>query len=145
MQSNHVSILLCLLLATCAESVHARAEEPSAKYTEVLAALQGGKQVEVVLDLSRCVTSDSGKPAPAIQGGLRINSFRVTPQTGIAFSDTHQTLDASERPITECLRYRLSREGKLTLRASKLNAATNEVVKQGEFICELPDGAKFIW
>ncbi|WP_275191238.1 hypothetical protein [Bradyrhizobium sp. CSA112] len=31
------------------------------------------------------------------------------------------------------------------VRAFKLTAGATEVVNQGEFICELPDGAKFVW
>ncbi|MCP1932174.1 hypothetical protein M2192_001540 [Bradyrhizobium elkanii USDA 61] len=47
--------------------------------------------------------------------------------------------------MTEYIRHSLSREGKLTVRASKLVVGTTELANQGEFICEVPDGAKFIW
>jgi hypothetical protein len=140
---KHLSILLSLLLSGSLNAV-AKATESSPKYAEVLNALQAGKNVKVILDLNRCTTVDSGKPGPAVQGGLVIGAFNVTVQNGISFSDAHQTVDGSGHPVTEYIRYSLSREGKLTVRVSKLAAAA-EAVLQGEFVCELPDGAKFVW
>jgi len=139
-----LSILLSLLMAAAVSPI-AKADEPSPKYVEVLSALQAGKNVKLILDLSRCATVDGGKPGPATQGGLVISAFRVTSQNGISFANAHQTLDSSGHPVTEYIRHSLSREGRLTVRAAKLAAGATEVVNQGEFVCELPDGAKFIW
>jgi hypothetical protein len=141
---RRLSILLYLLSAASVSTI-AKAAEPSPKYTEVLNALQAGKNVKVILDLNRCTTVDGGKPGPAVQGGLVISAFRVTAQNGISFSDAHQTVDSSEHPVTEYIRHSLSREGKLTVRASRLAAGAAEAMSQGEFVCELPDGAKFVW
>ncbi|MGY3622111.1 VirK family protein [Bradyrhizobium sp. USDA 10063] len=139
-----LSILLSLLWAASVSTI-AKADEPSSKYAEVLSALQAGKNVRVILDLNRCTSVDGGKPGPAVQGGLVINAFRVTAQNGISFANAHQTVDSSGHPVTEYIRHSLSHEGKLTVRASKLAAGAAEVVNQGEFVCELPDGAKFVW
>ncbi|MBT1517143.1 VirK protein [Bradyrhizobium sp. SRL28] len=141
---RRLSILLSLLSAVSVSTI-AKADEPSPKYAEVLSALQAGKNVKLILDLNRCTTVDGGKPGPATQAGLVISAFRVTAQNGISFANAHQTVDSSGHPVTEYIRHSLSREGKLTVRASKLTAGTTEVVNQGEFICELPDGAKFVW
>ncbi|WP_342709741.1 VirK family protein [Bradyrhizobium sp. B124] len=139
-----LSILLSLLSAP-SMSPMARADEPSPKYAEVFNALQTGKNVKLILDMNHCTTVEGGKPGPATQGGLVINAFRVTAQNGISFANAHQTVDSSGHAVTEYIRHSLSREGKLTVRASKLVVGTTELVNQGEFICELPDGAKFIW
>ncbi|WP_027555953.1 VirK family protein [Bradyrhizobium sp. Cp5.3] len=139
---RRLSIVLYLVSAV---STIVRADEPSPKYAEVLGALQAGKNVRVLLDLSRCATIDGSKPGPAVQGGVAINAFRVTAQNGISFADAHQTVDSSGHAVTEYIRHNLSREGKLTVRASKLTAGAAEPVNQGEFVCELPDGAKFVW
>ncbi|WP_439373222.1 VirK family protein [Bradyrhizobium sp. DASA03120] len=140
---KRLSILLSLLLAASVSTI-AKADEPSPKYAEVLSALQAGKEVRVVLDLSRCTTVD-GQPGPAVQGGLIISAFRVSAQNGISFANAHQTLDSSGHPMTEYIRHSLSREGRLKVRASKLVAGAAEAVNQGEFVCEVPDGAKFVW
>ncbi|MFQ3459500.1 VirK family protein [Bradyrhizobium sp. UFLA01-814] len=139
-----LSILLSLLSAAGVNAI-AKADELSPKYAEVLSALQDGKNVRVILDLNRCSTAEGGKPGPAVQGGLAIRAFRVSPQNGISFADAHQTLDGSGHPVTEYIRHSLGRDGKLTVRASKLAAGAAEAVNQGEFVCELPDGAKFVW
>ncbi|WFU14779.1 VirK family protein [Bradyrhizobium sp. CB3481] len=139
-----LSILLSLFSATSVSTI-AEADEPSPRYAAVLNALQTGKNVKLLLDLTRCTTADGGKPGPATQGGLVISAFRVTAQNGISFANAHQTVDSSGHAVTEYIRHSLSREGKLTVRASKLAAGATEVVNQGEFVCELPDGAKFVW
>lgn len=140
---ERLSILLSLLLAASVSTI-AKADEPSPKYVEVLSALQAGREVRVILDLSRCTTVD-GQLGPAVQGGLIISAFRVSAQNGISFANAHQTLDSSGHPITEYIRHSLSREGRLKVRASKLAAGAAEAVNQGEFVCEVPDGAKFVW
>ncbi|RXH38129.1 VirK protein [Bradyrhizobium nanningense] len=137
--------VLLSLLSVASGSALAKADEPSPKYTEVLNALQAGKSVKLILDMSRCNPAEGGKPASATQAGLVINAFRVTAQNGISFANAHQTVDSTGHAVTEYIRHSLSREGKLTVRASKLVVGTTELVNQGEFICELPDGAKFIW
>ncbi|MGY4567992.1 MULTISPECIES: VirK family protein [Bradyrhizobium] len=141
---KNLAILLSLL-SVASVSTNARADEPSPKYTEVLNALQTGKNVKLILDMSRCTPAEGGKPASATQAGLVISAFRVTAQNGISFANAHQTVDSTGHAVTEYVRHSLSREGKLTVRASKLVVGTTELVKQGEFICDLPDGAKFIW
>ncbi len=141
---GRLSILLSLPLVVSLNTI-TKADEPSPKYTEVLSALQAGKNVKLILDLNHCTTADGGKPGPAVQGGLVISAFRVTAQNGISFANAHQTLDSSGHRVTEYIRHSLSHEGKLTVRASKLVADAAEAVNQGEFVCELPDGAKFVW
>ncbi|WP_346658547.1 VirK family protein [Bradyrhizobium sp. 162] len=95
------------------------------------------------VDLNRCTTVD-GRPDSATQGGPIINAFRVTAQNGVYFSNAHQTVDSSGYPVTDYIRHSLSREGKLTVRASKLVAGpANKIMNQGEFVRELRDGANF--
>ncbi|MDF0582088.1 VirK family protein [Bradyrhizobium yuanmingense] len=137
-------ILLSMLSATTVSTL-ARADETSPKYAEVLNALQTGKSVKLIMDMARCTPAEGGKPSSATLAGLAINAFRVTTQNGISFANAHQTVDSSGHAVTEYIRHSLSRDGKLTVRASKLVVGSTELVNQGEFICEVPDGARFIW
>ncbi|MBH5371138.1 VirK family protein [Bradyrhizobium glycinis] len=137
-------IVLSVLSATTVSGV-VSANETSPKYMEVLKALQTGKNVKLILDMNHCTTAEGGKPGPGTQAGLVINAFRVTAQNGISFANAHQTVDSSGHAVTEYIRHSLNRDGKLTVRASKLVVGTTELVNQGEFVCELPDGATFIW
>ncbi|MGY3695606.1 hypothetical protein ACVIGA_005686 [Bradyrhizobium sp. USDA 3240] len=106
--------------------------------------MQTGESVKLILDMSRCTAAEGGKAGSATQAGLVINAFRVTTRNGISFANADQTVDSSGHAVTEYIRHSLSREGKLTARASPI-IGTTELVNQGEFVCELPDGAKFIW
>ncbi|MCP3397195.1 VirK family protein [Bradyrhizobium sp. CCGB20] len=142
---RRLSFLLSSLLLAASASTIVNADEPSPKYAEVLGALQAGKNVKLILDLSHCTTIDGSKPGPAVQGGLVLSAFRVSAQHGISFANAHQTVDTSGHPVTEYIRHSLNREGKLTVRASRLAAGATEVVNQGDFVCELPEGAKFVW
>lgn len=74
-----------------------------------------------------------------------INAFRVTAQNGISFCNAHQTVDSFGYPMTDYIRHSLSREGKLTVRASKLVAGPAKVMNEGEFVCELRNGAQFVY
>ncbi|CCD87195.1 conserved exported protein of unknown function, VirK-like protein [Bradyrhizobium sp. ORS 285] len=146
MKSNVKSIFILLMMFSASvKSTVVSADDASPKYIEVLNALQAGKNVKLLLDMSRCNPTEGGKPSSATLAGLAVSAFRVTVQNGISFSNAHQTVDNSGHAVTEFIRHSLSREGKLTVRASKLVVGSNELVNQGEFTCEVPDGARFIW
>ncbi|WP_342723647.1 VirK family protein [Bradyrhizobium sp. B097] len=141
---RHLLFVVSLLAATNVSTI-AKADEPSPKYDAVLSALRSSSNVKLLLDLSRCTTVEGGKPGPPLQGGLMIRSFGVTAQHGIIFADVHQTLDSLGHPVTEYIHHSLSRDGKLTVQAATLAQGAAEVEDQGKFVCELPDGARFVW
>ena len=101
--------LLCLSMAS------AFAADPISGYGDSLAALQSEKVVKVLVDLDRCGTAGTGKSDPPVKGGLAINAFNVVPGKGILFSDMHPTLNSSEKPVTEYIRYDFSEDNKRTL------------------------------
>jgi VirK protein len=76
-------------------------------YADVLSALQSGKAVTVLTDLGRCTDPETGKAGPALQGGLRIQAFLAGVEKGLMFAGVHQTLDPSDQPVTEYIRYNL--------------------------------------
>jgi hypothetical protein len=100
--------------------------------------------VEVLKDLSHCAVTNGNGQGPSVQNGLRIGTFIVSSQ-GISFSDVHQTLGASNHPLTEYIRYRLDHEGNVTVRIAKLAAAAAEAVGQGEYACAQPEGVRFVF
>jgi hypothetical protein len=119
----------------------AAAEAPS--YADVLSALQSGKTVTVLTDLSHCADPETGKAGPALQGGLRIQAFLVVPEKGLVFADVHQTLDPSDQPVTEYIRYNLKPDGQMTLNVRR--QTTTGMVKQPPLACQLAAGARFVW
>lgn len=74
--------------------------------------------MKLILDLGACITTDGGRPGPAVQGGVL--AFKITDQHGLSFASAHQTLDRSGRAVTEYIHQNMSLDGKLTVRAMKL-------------------------
>ena len=112
-------------------------------YADVLSALQTGKAVTVLTELSHCANPESGKAGPALQGGFRIDAFLIVPEKGLVFADVHQTLDLSDQPVTEYIRYNLNTDGKMTLNVRRQTNAG--IVKQPPLVCQLAVGVRFAW
>jgi VirK protein len=112
-------------------------------YADVLSALQSGKTVTVLTDLIHCENPEAGKAGPALQGGFRIQAFVVVPEKGLLFADVHQTLDPSDQPVTEYIRYNLTPDGQMTLNVRR--QTTGGIVKQPPLVCQLAAGAQFVW
>jgi VirK protein len=131
------------LIVLSAMAAPARAASANMTYNDVLAALQSGKTVKILTNLSQCSTADTKRPGPPLQGGLQINAFMILPGKGILFSDVHHGLDASEKPVTEYIRYTLGLGSKVTVDVTRLTAAG--AVKQDPLVCGLSGGATFVW
>lgn len=119
------------------------AASPAPTYRTILAALQGGKPVKVLTNLARCTEAGTDKAGPPIETGLRIDDFMAIPGKGIAFSDVHQTLDASGKPVTEYIRYNLAPTDQLTLAVTRETATG--AVDMPTLVCPVPSGATFVW
>jgi hypothetical protein len=135
--------LSCLLISFGVTAQLALAAEPSSVYKEVVAALEEGKTVKVISDLSQCAVADGGKPGPSIRGGLQITAFIVASDGDVHFSDVHQMLDLSGKPVTEYVRYRFAVDGATTIDVKRLSDGV--IVKKDELICPVPAGVKFVW
>lgn len=117
--------------------------EPVSSYDDVLNALQGGKTVTVLIDFSQCASLQTGRSGPSLQGGLQIRSFLLLPDSGVVFSDVHQTLGKSDQLVTEFIRYNLKANGEVTVAVTR--QTTNGMVKQDPLTCHLAGGAQFVW
>jgi VirK protein len=130
-----------LIGATLSLAPAAAAE--ASNYADVLSALQSGKAPTVLSDLGHCTNPETGKAGPAVQGGLRIQAFLVLPERGLLFSDVHQTLDPSDQPVTEYIRYNLEPDGQMTLNVTR--QATSGMAKEPMLVCQLAVGVRFAW
>jgi hypothetical protein len=137
------SVVLGLSALLCGTAVAAQAAPPASTYSLVLEALQSGKSVRVVSDLSHCVTRGTGQAGPSIQSGFQIAAFIAMPNKGIFFSDVHPTLDATDHPVTEYVRYNLAPDGNVIMTVERLSGGV--VTKQDPLVCPIPNGARFIW
>jgi hypothetical protein len=135
--------LSAMLFGTSMAAVGAQAAPSASTYGLVLEALQSGKPVRVVSDLSHCVTRGTGQAGPPIQSGFQITAFIAMPNKGIFFSDVHPTLDATDHPGTEYVRYNLVPDGNVIMTVARLSGGV--VTKQDPLVCQVPTGARFIW
>jgi VirK protein len=116
---------------------------PSPNYTSVIEALQGTRLVRLTTDLDECTYEDTGKPGPSLRSGIYVNAYIIVPNRGLYFSDVHQTLDETDQPVTEYVRYRLTVDGQLKL--ARIRAAGSVAVRQDTIVCGVPRGARFTW
>ncbi len=138
-------ILLCAVSGLVGTSPFAMGADSAPEYDGVLDALQNGQAVHALSDFSRCAASSDGQSGPTVLAGMRIDSFVLVEQLGLAFSDVYETLDADGRPVTQYIRYNIHADGKVTVRIARLANGAPEAVTQGEYVCEPPDGIRFIW
>lgn len=108
MASYHMlaATLLLSLLTNGADAATAVSTLPS-----VEKALDEGRPVSVVLDLSQCQPGSNGSKPTKTRGGIRINAYRVGDDGSLAFSDDHFTIDRDGKPIHQFLRYRVHVDG----------------------------------
>jgi hypothetical protein len=113
-------------------------------YSALVDALMAGQPVTTLLDLALCTRDGSDTPGPKIRGGSRITRFIIPNGQYVAFADTHLTLDAEDRPVTEYIRYRAMPDGNVTIRFARRNDPNGDVNPRGQFHCKLTHGVRFI-
>ncbi|ACM35894.1 MULTISPECIES: VirK family protein [Rhizobium/Agrobacterium group] len=70
--------------------------------------MTSGETVNVVLDFTKCTSTDDQKKPGMMRGDLRISAFLIRPDNSISFSDEHFTITTMDKePIYQFLRYSL--------------------------------------
>lgn len=113
-------------------------------YDALIDALTSGKTVSTLLDLTQCKHDGSDVPGPNIRGGMQISQFIIPNGQYVGFSDTHQTLNTKDRPITEYIRYRAMPNGTVTVRFATRAEASNEITLRGKYHCTFNQGIRFL-
>ena len=100
---------LCMI-ALCSPVFPALAGNTTPIYSlaDVKNALNQGANISVTVDLTKCKPSGTTTGAGTVQGGLKINAYRITPDGALSFSDEHPTVDANGNPIWQFIRYKVS-------------------------------------
>ncbi|AVB20194.1 MULTISPECIES: VirK family protein [Pseudomonas syringae group] len=89
----------------------AHAGETLSSLPAITHALNTGASVAVVIDLGQCKSSVAGAEPSRTKGGKRIDAYRITADGTLAFSDTHFTLDRTNKPIEQFIRYQVRADG----------------------------------
>lgn len=116
--------LLGILLATTANA--ANDSHLLATFPQIELALNAGKQVGVMVDLSLCTPANADTPPTKTRGGLRIDGYRITSDGTLAFADQHFTIDRDGKPILQFLRYQIRLDGDAELTMVVFNMPSYE-------------------
>lgn len=147
MENGRRGLVMTLIVATIGSgsiTCSSAEQTPQASpYAAVIDALQGARVVRLITDLSECTYEESGRPGPSLRSGIIVNAYIIVPDRGLYFSDAHQTLDETDQPVTEYVRYRFTTGGQLKLARTRL--AGSLASKQETIVCEVPRGARFVW
>ncbi|CAB3762228.1 VirK family protein [Paraburkholderia humisilvae] len=139
---------IALIAALAVPGESARAANPAgalADYTALEHALaDGGSIVNVRLDLSRCTSIESGKPGPALRGGMRIDAWLIPDGRYIAFIDEHRTLDPKNHPVTEYVRYHVTPDNTVTIDAAFAAQGADTAQSRGSYRCTINQGIRFV-
>ncbi|SHM63170.1 VirK protein [Pseudomonas asturiensis] len=136
---RYCAAFLALSLPACAFAGDALPD-----LSAITKALNTGESVSVVIDLGQCTSSIKGAEPSKTQGGKRIDSYRITPDGALAFSDTHFTLDRDNKPIEQFIRYRVRPDGTADFSMTTLTVPGYQPVGQAvSFDCAVGKGLSF--
>lgn len=144
---------ICLIAASAAAAVclqpgtvHADdAQATSSIYPKLLGALVAGNSVAVTVHFDRCLVAGTQTRGPALIAGFRIDRFLVPDNRYIAFSQAHETLSPQNERVTEIVRYRVTPDGKMSIRTASIRARDGAFGNQAEYLCTIGDGVELIW
>ena len=137
------ALCLAALSSTCIAAQTVTSVSPSNAYAQLVSALTEGKNVHVDVDFSQCTATDSHQAGPHLRGGMQIGSFLISDGQFIAFSDTHPTLDAHNRPVTEYIRYRVMPDGLVSIQSAAISGASDTASPRGTYQCAMGRGVNF--
>jgi hypothetical protein len=112
-------------------------------FERLFSALMAGRDVRVVTRFNQCTVAGAQTLGPAIVGGLRVQEFLIADYQHIAFSTVHETLTAHNEIVTEFIRYRVSSDGKVSVRTASVRRDNSAVGNAMEYACELGKGVSF--
>jgi hypothetical protein len=147
-----VSLAAVLLLSTSVAAAQAQensagseADLRSGSYTQILGALTSGKSVAVRVNFNQCTLASTGSSGPDVTGGFHIGSYLVPGNQYIAFSDVHETVSPQNERVTEYTRYRVTPDGKVSIRTTTIQLSDGKLSNQVEYSCVIGKGISFNW
>jgi hypothetical protein len=137
---------LCFTLAGCAS-----APRRLVSSSQLLTALQEGRQVRAVVSYARCAMMVDGKGqiSPDATGGLTVQAFEHF-ASGVAGNDLAYTAVSETRVIVhsrygavlDYVRMRISSDGKVEVTAKYLKPPALEPVMEETFRCQVGDSVR---
>ncbi|RMM35341.1 VirA/G regulated protein [Pseudomonas coronafaciens pv. oryzae] len=134
----------CAALLVLSLPVLAHASDALVNYPALTQALNTGKSVAVAIDLGQCKSSVEGAEPSKTKGGKRIDTYLITGDGTLAFSDTHFTISRDNKPIQQFIRYQVRPDGKASFSMTTLSVPAYEPVgKVVSYECAIGKGLSF--
>lgn len=105
--SKTKSRLLAFSIVAGLWSVQASAASQLSSLADVEAALNHGTPVSVTVDLTRCSPAGTTTNPGTTRGGLKITSYRITPDGTLSFADEHASVGQDGSPLWQFIRYQV--------------------------------------
>jgi hypothetical protein len=120
------------------------AQNVNPDYASFAKAVLDGRDVRLILDLSRC-TGKGEVHGPPIRGSMRFDGYMIEGDQTVAFATTHFTVRADNTAVDEFLSFRVHPTGKVDVRTAFLNPVNFSVTRETRFDCAIGQGASFHW
>jgi VirK protein len=150
MMRNRVALAAVLSLSIASLAAQAQGSQVESEalwqpgsYAQLLGALTAGRSVSVTVHFSQCLISSTGASGPEVMGGFLINGYLVRNNQYIALSDVHETLNPQNARVTEFTRYRVTPDGKVSIRTASVQLSDGTLSNQVEYQCVVGKGINF--
>jgi hypothetical protein len=121
------------------------AQDVNPDYKSFEKAVLDGRDVRLILDLSRCTEHGVEARGPQVRGSIRFDAYMIRGDQTVAFAITHFTLRSDNTAVDEFLSFRVYPNGKVNVRTAFLNPITFSVTQESQFDCDIGEGATFHW
>ncbi len=111
---------------------------------DVEAALNRGANVSVTVDLTRCAPSGSTTRPGTTRGGLKISSYRITPDGTLSFADEHASVGQDGSPLWQFIRYQVKPDQTVAFSTDLFSLpAYTRLMPQITYACAINQGIEF--
>jgi hypothetical protein len=121
------------------------AQNVNPDYASFAKAVLDGRDVRLILDLSRCTGQGGEVRGPQVRGSMRFDGYMIEGDQTVAFATTHFTVRTDDTAVDEFLSFRVHPNGKVDVRTAFLNPVNFSVTREARFDCEIGQGATFHW
>lgn len=142
--SKSKTTLLALSIVAGLGLAQASAASPLSTLADVEAALNRGATVSVAVDLTRCAPSGNTTRPGTTRGGLKISSYRITPDGTLSFADEHASVAQDGSPLWQFIRYQVKPDQTVAFSTDLFSLpAYTRLMPQITYACAINQGIEF--
>ena len=136
--------LLALSVVAALWSTQACAALQLSSLAEVEAALDHGTPVSVTVDLTRCAPAGTTKNPGTTRGGLKITSYRITPDGTLSFADEHASVGTDGSPLWQFIRYQVKPDQTVAFSTDLFSLPSySRLMPEINYTCAIDHGIEF--